>query len=104
MFIDQVFQLKNGDYFEQLPDCHWFQFDSQKKFVDYYDFVELKEDTVDRKILVLSNDLNYVEIHENTFYLAPINEKDNLKSQKGQWINRRKCMIYFIFNQLTNIS
>jgi len=87
---DQVFQLKNGDYFEQLPDCHWFQFDSQKQFVDYYDFVELKEDTVDRKILVLSNDLNYVEIHENTFYLAPINEKDNLKSQKGQWINRRK--------------
>ena len=76
-----MFQLKNGDYFEQLPDCHWFHFDSQKKFVDYYDFVELKEDSV----LVLSNDINYVEIHENKIYLAPINEKENMESQKGQW-------------------
>ena len=79
--------MQNGDYIEQLPDCHWFHFDSQKKFIDYYDLVELKADSVEGKVLVLTNDINYVEINENTLYSGSINDKNNLQSQKGNWIN-----------------
>ena len=93
-----MFQLENGEYIEQLPDCRWFQFDSQKKFIDYYDFVELKDDLVGGKVLVLINDINYAEIHENTFYLGSINDKSNLQSQKGNWFNLHKGMVNSISN------
>ena len=97
-----MFQLENGQYIEQLPDCRWFQFDSQKKFIDYYDFVELKDDLVGGKVLVLINDINYVEIHNKIFYFGSINNKSNLNKHKGRWIFLSKSMVNFILIKSNN--
>ena len=80
-----MFELFNGQILKQLSDCHWILQHDQKKFIDYFDYVGVKQTLNVGQILVLINDKYEIRLYDDKLERNSLGNAQDFTMFEGQW-------------------
>ena len=80
-----MFELYNGKMIKQINDCHWILQSAENKFIDYFDYVGIKQKLRIGQILTLINDKYEIRLYEDKLEWNSLGNEQDLTVFEGQW-------------------
>jgi len=82
--IKEYFETETGSIYKELHDCQWITL-KDDSFWNNYNFVQVKDDPIFGRILLLNNDNTEIEIYEKNFVWNQLHDKSDRTNLTGEW-------------------
>ena len=83
-FLKEYFETETGSIYKELHDCQWITL-KDDSFWNNYNFVQVKDDPIFGRILLLNNDNTEIEIYEKNFVWNQLHDKSDRTNLTGEW-------------------
>ena len=94
--MKDYFETIDGYIYKELSDCHWIIL-KDDSFWNICDFLQVKDDPIEGRTLLLTNPNNDIQIYEKKLVWSPLDNKFEKNSFPGEWISNSGSFLCLLF-------